>query len=47
MSFCDSNMADDIARTRARTNRCKLAAEALYERALGGIIAVRLPTMPA
>ena len=43
ISFAEANMADDISRTRARTVRCKQAAEALYERALDGILAVRMP----
>lgn len=46
ISFCEANLAADIERTRARTARCKEAAEALYQRALSGILAVRLPIGP-
>jgi len=47
LSFADANLADDINRTRARTQRCKQAADALYDRALSGFVSVRLPSAPS
>ena len=47
LSFADANLADDINRTRTRTQRCKEAADALYDRALSGFVAVRLPSAPS
>jgi hypothetical protein len=46
LSFAEANMADDIARTRRRTARCKEAADALNDRALMGILNMRLPSVP-